>query len=95
MKSIELHGASYVLLGSHLGARVLSDRVATSIDPIVSGATRYLSATDRREAWRRLTYVMSEPEKTWDKEEIVTSAAATFSLFTEAAKLARILYICA
>src|SRR5262245_6049877 len=48
----QILGTMYVLEGSRLGAQILLKRVAHSSDPVVAGATAYLSHGAGQHLWR-------------------------------------------
>ena len=80
----EALGAYYVLVGSRLGARVLSSELEAGARPHAAH-NQYLSDLGAEDAWRSLRIVLSGPDP-FDRARVLAGARATFSHFEAAAR---------
>lgn len=81
-----LLGILYVLEGSRLGARVIQNRIASSRDPLVLGAQRFLSHGAEERFWPDFVALL-EREIVTPADEVAAIAAARdgFDHFAQAA----------
>lgn len=79
-------GTMYVLEGSRLGARFLLGRVRQSPDPVVAGATAYLSHGAGSRLWQSFLGLLElHAAKIDDPMKTISAARWTFDLFEKAA----------
>jgi heme oxygenase len=79
-------GTLYVLEGSRLGAKVLLRTVESSPDPVVAGATTYLSHGAGRRFWPSFLAVLGrEVPRPAEEAEAIAAARQAFDLFARAA----------
>lgn len=78
----ELWGVLYTLEGSRLGARILSARVETSSDQLVSGAKAYLCHGARKRLWPSfLNRLEGAPEPRTHPDLLLKGARCAFARF--------------
>tara|TARA_R110002051_G_scaffold209486_1_gene275298 strand:- start:2625 stop:3179 length:555 start_codon:yes stop_codon:yes gene_type:complete len=83
--ALDALGVTYVIAGSHLGARVLSRRWRQSDDARVLAAGRFLSDTGLVNVWERVrTRLESLSDQGPQADSVVASARHCFSLFESA-----------
>lgn len=78
-------GLTYVIAGSHLGAKVILQKVRKGHDPDLRKNTRYLENTHLSEVWNRFCQTDADLIQE-ERSHLITSGANTaFGLFAQAA----------
>lgn len=86
----EAVGVRYVILGSHLGARVLQGRWRKSTDLRVQSAGAFLAAAVATSGWRELCTHLSQIEAQGpDADAVVAQAQGVFTLYMACAVQAK------
>lgn len=86
-------GVVYVLAGSHLGSKLLLQRVKNSAETQSVAAHAYLKNNHLPEVWKKFLSVASSQNWVDDRSAIVSSAKQTFTLFRQSADWVRREYV--
>jgi heme oxygenase len=80
----EMLGVMYVLEGSRLGARMLSQTVVASTDPVVASATAYLRHGEGRPLWPTFIARLNNQPTAGINSRAVGGARMAFAMFLAA-----------
>ena len=84
VKSAHPAGVAYVLAGSHLGSKVLLQRIEAGCNPVCQSAVAYLSNTELVQLWHRLLNDFDAGRWSDERDEVLDGARTAFRVFRTA-----------